>query len=105
MTEKEILVGARKLIANPRKWSGPSNHPSDGDCYCSATAIWQAAKSDENSPISSPESLPAGKALAEASGIEWSTDWFTIYRWNDSSDHETVLATFDKAIANADGLS
>lgn len=101
MTTKEILVGARALITSPRKWSGPSNHSCDSACYCSATAIWQAAKLDEEAPTSSPESIPAGKALSEAAGIDWDKDWFGIYQWNDSATHEIVLAAFDKAIADA----
>lgn len=103
MTTREILEEARELITPPEHWAGPPSHPHyPPSCFCAATAIWTAAEGYAGA-VSSKASEPAGDALARTVGVEQPSArgrWRDIYDWNDSSDHDTVLAAFDQTIAD-----
>lgn len=88
MTEHEVLVAARNLIADPKDWA-QGNYDVDGG-LCIVGAIAKAAGvSHGEAHMGHPATLTIDKVIG-TSGTA---------RWNDTHSHTDVLAAFDKAIA------
>lgn len=92
-TVKEVLVQARDLISDPKRWThlyaarnavGDSVGPcaEDAVCWCSVGAVEK---------VGSNLYFDVTKALRKVMGD-------SIPKFNDSSPHEDVLAAFDIAI-------
>lgn len=97
MTNKQILVAARKLIERPESWtqgwfaknaSGLSTYADHDDavCWCASGALIRVAPPGHRAP--------ARNLLDSAAGV-------CIEEFNDSHSHADVLAAFDKAIEAA----
>jgi hypothetical protein len=97
------LTQARSLIEDEKDWYPGPARTRVGDVggearYCAQTAISTSGSGDFDSYVSSLY------AIADAIGVEYDREnpagvFQPIWDWNDSSDHATVLAAFDKAIA------
>lgn len=97
MSPREVLIMARALIAKPEHWTkrsyarGLSGESVDAGsrnavCWCSVGAI------DRISLVDGGRALDALSTAMGGGGIT---------SFNDSSDHATVLAAFDRAIESA----
>ena len=103
MTPLETLKAARQLISDPAKWTqrwmarDADKHPTyvgskSADCWCSMGAIAHVAG------LSSPESDAALTLLGDLSGKK------SVVHFNDTHTHAEVLALFDAAIAELEGV-
>lgn len=95
---KEILIGARKRIKDPRNHI-KGKHESNG-AYCMTGALY----AEGVEPFSSMEH-PAYIALQRAAGLDNPKLHLAdtqLSRFNDLHTHEEVLAVFDKAIEEAE---
>lgn len=106
MSPKEILIAARKLIADENNWTqGAFARDDSGEevpewepgavCFCSVGAVSHAYRNNyQNQPLGSFY-RDAFDALAKELKI-----YSTLADFNDNSTHQEVLALFDKAISN-----
>lgn len=104
MTACEILVKARELIADPKRWTqGVYARDADG-CFVSATSPSSASWCSVGAVLCaavSPETLSeGGKAIAFLDSL--ATNKYGILGFNDTHTHAEVLEVFSKAIAAAE---
>lgn len=111
MKPTEILRDARKLIAEPQKWTTRSfartasgEAVSWGDpnavCFCSLGAIYKAADGQRDNNEFDVSCSRAKEALCDAiTATGWVRD---VINFNDAKNHEIVLSAFDRAIAIAE---
>jgi hypothetical protein len=106
---KQILIETRDLIASPDNWTTGSTEYLDDlgkPRYCLGGALAKVAFGDPDE-LYSYENVGFFEEFVGASGIphleddngEEYTAWeATVYSFNDTSEHEDVLAALDKAI-------
>ncbi|MCA3080557.1 MAG: hypothetical protein ING71_17415 [Rhodocyclaceae bacterium] len=103
MTPLETLKAARQLISDPAKWThgwlardadGNVSHIGEKDaaCWCSMGAIFHVDGPER------PNSYAALQLLGAAIGGK------SVARFNDTRTHAEVLALFDAAIAELEGV-
>lgn len=97
------LLLARARIADPKDWRGGTHPHPDGPCeappYCAGSALWDphGGEDDRAAEAEAIRLLLAAAGVAVEADEDAETD--ALVAWNDSSDHATVLAAFDRAIA------
>lgn len=104
MTPLETLKAARQLISDPAKWTqrfmarDADKHPTyvgskSADCWCSMGAICHVVgglcQSDGEAALAALGATIGGK---------------NVVRFNDTHTHAEVLALFDAAIAELEGV-
>lgn len=99
LTTLETLVQAKALIADPKRWikNDYEELDSNGDrCFCSIGAIAHAADID----YGFAHACEAAQLLRFVAKDETGND-VDFASYNDSHEHDEVMAAFDKAIAKA----
>lgn len=100
MTAKEVLIAARALIADPARWCrgapGRDRHNASTGPWEPHTEKWcslgATAKVIDIRVGHPPELYEARAILRSAIGNQ------SVSTWNDSNDHATIIAGFDRAI-------
>jgi hypothetical protein len=110
MDTLSVLLRARAAISSPKKWCIGYRHDGYGR-HCALGAIEVALETEfttfdvEESPavLALDLSIPADRRFVPhiyASGRSPSCATERVARYNNRSDHKTVLAWFDRAIEN-----
>ncbi len=90
---KNLLIQARALIEKQENWCR-GNHfkekPGGGMSYCAQGALWDRCNNN------------LALATEAQNAVEHAMNDFPITFFNDTSDHASVVAAFDKAIAAVD---
>lgn len=103
MTPLETLRAARQLISDPAKWTQgdfardslglcADPHGYKAVCFCARGAIQKITKEDDG---------PAEKALVDTCSVLH--DMY-VEEFNDTHTHAEILALFDAAIAELEGV-
>lgn len=96
---------ARERIADPKDWRSGQHPdpdaPSDAPPYCAGSALWNSRGGRRDGKVEA-EAIrrllaAAGLPLPDQPDVDKEID--ALVDWNDGSDHATVLAAFDRAIA------
>lgn len=106
-TTKEILIAARALIERPEAWTqevfaedvdgvAVDPHYRGAVCWCASGAI--SAATYDGLTGEHPGAVVARRAVWVAM-LAMDRSSSSLYEFNDSHPHTTVLAAFDKAIA------
>lgn len=102
MTPKQILIEARELISDPKRWAqgAPARNArgisvsvvdEKAQSFCSFGAIYRSANMEDWT-----------ETLYKAHGFLQDEMCGKILDYNDTHTHEEVLAAFDRAIASCD---
>ena len=110
MNAVEILKAARELIAKPENWTQDYAARDENGCqtypegeqackWCALGAIWRIDRLNNHASFDhvSKEGHKAEDALA-CHGLK-ETHYHSVAALNDSSDHDTVLRMYDRALA------
>jgi hypothetical protein len=99
VTPKQLLVSAKALIEDPTRWIKHSSiREVDGhECFCSSGALERAAIVAGVSRYSSTRQN-AAQALQNASPGPFKN--FVVFNDHFTTEHEDVMAMFDRAIAS-----
>lgn len=108
MTNVEILKATKELLSDPERWTWgkyartssyteTSPHSPDAVCFCLLGAI---AKVGNTSPLSVEQgniSHVVSNAIVPR--------YYHISDFNDTTDHPTLMATLDRAIASSEKVA
>lgn len=117
MKTSEILTKARELIDSPDKWTqrfyarnennaAVTVNDDSAVCFCSIGAVHRAAGTDPIGSIHSPRITTSaivalGQQTGESLGGHSMFARKAVLLFNDNSNHDAVLAMFDRAIADS----
>lgn len=107
MNLRQLLERSRELIADPKHWTqgvgarDASGNPIASDapecvCWCAAGAIYKASSDALDDGYASHY----GETKLWVDQMAWKRGFANIESLNDNTDHATVLAVFDEAIAS-----
>lgn len=105
MNTVEVLEKARELISDESRWTqgafsrdrwglAVNLHSEKASCFCSVGALAKSGALHEKASLLNELPSPILKAFGFRRNIQ-------LVRFNDSGDHASVLAAFDRAIAAA----
>lgn len=107
MTNVEILKATKELLSDPKRWTigkyarnsfytETSPLSPDAVCFCLSGAIAKVANTSPLSVEQGDISHVVSNAIVPR--------YYRISDFNDSTDHPTLMATLDRAIASAEKI-